>query len=41
MKIAENEQVVARMQEGNNNLKREIDNWQQKYREAESKCRDF
>lgn len=29
------------MQEGNNALKREIDNWQQKYREVEGKARDF
>ena len=41
MKIAENEQLVARMQDGNNNLKKEIDNWQTKYREADNKARDF
>ena len=41
MKIAENEQVVARMQEGNNGLKREIENWQQKFRESDAKARDF
>lgn len=29
------------MQEGNNALKREIDSWQQKYREVEGKARDF
>ena len=29
------------MQEGNSGLKKEIDNWQQKYREAEGRARDF
>lgn len=29
------------MQESNNNLKREIDNWQEKYRQAENKAREF
>ena len=29
------------MQDGNNNLKKEIDNWQTKYREADNKARDF
>ena len=28
------------MQEANNALKREIDNWQQKYRDSESKNRE-
>jgi hypothetical protein len=39
VKINENEAMVAKMQDANNNLKREIDNWQQKYREADSKTR--
>ena len=29
------------MQETNNALKREIDNWQQKYRDADSKAREI
>lgn len=29
------------MQDSNNNLKREIDNWQEKYRQAENKARQF
>lgn len=41
IKINENEQVVAKMQETNNSLKKEIDNWQQKYRDADSKAREM
>lgn len=41
LKIAENEQLVARMQDGNSSLKQEIDSWQLKYREADAKARDF
>lgn len=29
------------MQDGNNALKKEIDSWQNKYREMESKAREF
>jgi chromosome segregation ATPase len=41
LKIAENEQLVGRMQEGNASLKREIDSWQAKFREADARARDF
>ena len=41
MKISENEALVAKMQEGNGNLKREIESWQAKYREADARGREF
>jgi FtsZ-binding cell division protein ZapB len=41
LKINEFESVIKKLNDNNDNLKKELEGWQGKYRQAEGKCRDL